>query len=266
MSAFYSAIDFTYLERGLFNAPFAFFRLRIVKFFSYFFFLFFSGQAIAIIERNVSVDFGFGTPQLVFAEAQAKISEHWQGGLGYSVSGFVPIPAYLLPSTTVLNTGPAGNLNFTPNVQPSLSGLTPFIRYFPSENNFYFQFAVHLLQLSGKVTGVLTSSDPLIPLAVNLTGNVSVLQTIPTISIGNIFAGKVYYINVSLGISFFSMAFADASIDGSIPDALGGQALMTQVATQLSTQMQTQVNTITALLKNQYPILPSINITLGWMF
>lgn len=228
--------------------------------------LLFVRPAVALIPRNVSVDVGFGIPHLIFGQGIVKISDHWQMGVGY---GLIPGAAaagkgiklddqvFALQDGTEVGMTPVLNLNF--------NTLLPFIRYFPRDNNFYVQATYAMLQLGAEISGTLKTNDALGATVGLVTGTATITQPVPTLSVGHVWAGKVYFCDLSLGLSFFLPASASITLKSLIPDALGGSEGNETAINQLGNDLASQLNDNTGTYRDQFPVLPSLSLTFGIM-
>ena len=223
-------------------------------------------EASAIPPRNVWVDAGFGFPNLMFGEIQAKVNENWQVGFGY---GFVPGLTSQMTTLTfeeqTVTLGAAGDFTIEPTAAMGLHSFVPFIRYFPGPSNFYVQLGVNLLQVSADITGPLVSTDPLFPAAALVNATVKMILPVPTISVGDIWAGEIYFFAINIGISYFMNPFSSVTINGGFPEALGdeesNQAALNELATGFTNGFASQL----ATFRTQYPVVPSINICFGFI-
>lgn len=224
----------------------------------------FAVSAAALPERNVSLDIGAGLPNTAFAEAQVLVTPRLQFGFAY---GMLPVVDALLSSFQLpsqdFNLATGIPARVTPSLTGSFSTLSPFVRYYPRENNFYLQFSLTLIQLKLKVTGDLT--EQITGQKVGLIGaNLTVTQPLPTLSVGYLFSGHEYYINFSIGASFFTSAFTSIELTGLIPDALGGTDGNQSALGQIRDSFNEGVNNATAEFRNAYPIMPSLIISFGF--
>lgn len=222
-----------------------------------------SANLFAIAERNVSIDMGFGVPQLVYAQTQANVSHHWQVGLGYGIMpGFSQVASQVdVPSITV-NMGVAGDFDVKPAISATLAAWSPFIRYYPTDSNFYIQLSLLFWKMSADVTGALTQSATGI-YGGNIVGAVAIYQTVPTMGVGHVFAGKEYFINVLLGFSFFGPSLTSVDVVSGIPTALGGAALAATVESTVSDAISTAANQAATEVRTRFPVIPSLSISMG---
>jgi hypothetical protein len=222
-----------------------------------------SSKVLAIAERNVSFDMGFGVPQLIYAQTQANVSHHWQVGFGYGIlPGFSTLASQVSIPTITVNMGVAGDFDIQPTMAAALSAWSPFVRYYPTDSNFYIQLSLLFWKVSADLTGALTQAATGI-YGGNVTGAVAIYQTVPTLGVGHVFAGKEYFINVLLGFSYFGPSLTSVSVVSGIPAALGGAALQSTVESTVSDALSTAANQATDQIRTQFPVLPSLSISMG---
>ncbi len=223
-------------------------------------------SASALPERVLSFDVGLGIPELLFLHGQVQAARRWQFGVGYS---YIPAAGVLgksmdLPSTT-LTLADGISYATTPTLVPKLSYLSAFVRFFPAENNFYFQFTYSRAQLTATVSSGLENtilSEFLVGALVS--ADVVFKQAIPTVSIGYLFMGKFFFANFSLGVSWISTLTSAVTINAVIPDALGGTAGNQAALDQFQTNLQNQGNTAASSLRTRFPVFPSLTISFGF--
>lgn len=221
-------------------------------------------RASAIPPRNVWVDVGFGIPQLIYGQVQAKVSEHWQLGFAYGIIAGLPASATRLtiPEQTV-TLGAAGDFVMSPTATLGIHTFSPLVRYFPGPSNFYLQFGFNLVQATADVTGPLVSTDPLFPVAALINGTVKAILPVPTISVGDIWSGEIYFFAINLGVSFLMSPWTSVTINGGFPEALGDPEANQAALNELSSNFTSSFSDSIAAFRSQYPLLPSIHISFG---
>ncbi len=225
-------------------------------------------SSFALPERVLSFDVGTGSPELVFVHGQVQVWKRWQLGVGYSYIPNVPPLGQAMqgPATTLtLADGMAYQTN--PTIVPRANFISAYIRYFPAENNFYFQLAYSLAQMTAHVTTGLENTA----LATSLTGalitaDLTFRQAIPALSIGYLFTGKFFFANISLGAAWVGAFTSSMTVNALIPDLVGGAAGNQAALDQLQQDLQSQGVAAAASLRKQYPILPSLLISFGFQF
>jgi hypothetical protein len=212
--------------------------------------------------RVLAIDFGVGFPNLPTIQAEVLAFPHWQLGFGYGSFWVLPPIPYYVPSQSILFSD-GNTYQVSPVINISFDVLQPFVRWFPTERNFYLQLNFATLRIlmpyKSDVTDV--SSGTTIPSSV--MGNITIYQTMPTFSLGHIFSGKAYFFNVSLGFTFLWLTYTTSSML-LLNEALFGGAGSndSQVAT-MNANLQTQVNAALAPYKTYYFCLPSIAFSFG---
>jgi len=216
------------------------------------------------LPRVLSLDVGMGVPVIANAEVSVLFAEHWQIGFGYGyVPGLSSLSAISVPTQTLSLNGLPDSFSVTPKLTASLDMLTPFLRFFPTERNWYFQLSYSILRMNMGISGTIEDATTGQGIGGVITGSVSVWQPIPTISMGHIFASKEFFVNLSLGVSFLMSPWVSVSVGGAIPDALGGtsanQGAITNMQNNMSDSIQKSVDTA----RQQITLIPSILISAG---
>jgi hypothetical protein len=215
----------------------------------------------ADLPRVVGIDIGGGVPELVAADVQVLVASHWQIGMGYGfIPGLGPISSLKIPDQSINLS--VGTFSVSSQVSASLSMLTPFIRYFPTERNYYLQFAFSMLRAGFTVNSAIEDSFGA-PLGATITANVNVIQPVPTLSLGHIFASQAYFLNLNLGVSFLLSPWVSSSISGSIPDILGGTTANQAAINSLQSKISSAVTNALQSAQQQVFLIPSITITFG---
>ncbi len=231
--------------------------------------LLFINKSFAVPPRNVSLDLGLGSPQILFVGANVVISSHFQGGLSYT-----PIPNSILfhggfdLSSYSLNIEHSGTViekfTITPHVNPSLLFLSPYLRFFPTSSNFYIQFSYPLIIINATISGTFKpeSGDP--TLLASVSSKITLIQPLPTISIGHIFCSKLFFINLSIGASFLTRISTSIEISGIFSDVFNSQST-NEVLQELKSNFENETNTLANEFKKNLFLIPSINISFGIM-
>ncbi len=225
----------------------------------------FAGTAWALPERVGSIDIMMGPPQIVALEAQVVLWKHWQVGFGYGIiPGVGPALSNIINIPSEQYTIPGGSIyKLVPSATYGLSSLSPFIRFFPRDDNFYIQLTYGFLRATADVTATLSPVSTTLPISGSLSGNITVLQSVPTIAVGNLWMSKAFFFNLSLGASFFFTTTASVTLSGFVPDASSStssnQAAINTVTTQLQNSIVQSVNSV----KSQLFLIPSINFAMG---
>lgn len=229
-------------------------------------FVFYGSQCYSAITQRAYLGLQTGLPSAIGGDATVRILPRFHMGLTY---GLVP-PGIGFPESKKLGlqtikTSTVQELYWIPTVSPSASNISPYIRYFPSDNNFYFQVNYSLLNASADITGSVAPGqagiDELnIPGEV-LTGNLSITQHIVTVSIGHLFASKAYFFGLNIGASFLASLNVDASLEGQFPDALGtiGSEDIASSTAGLETNIREGVEKNTG----EFLLIPTIQFVFG---
>lgn len=225
-------------------------------------FCFGSLKSWGLPDRIVTVDLGVTFPQLSFIQGEVLAWKHWQLGLGLGMLPDAAFPTIKLREQTFSITDGVQYLS-KPSVRPNLSSLTPFIRYFPGQNNFYLQVSYTMLRFNAFLKTTLQSVNMPISTYGILSGSFSLTQTIPTFSIGNLFMGKVYFFNVSLGASVLSSIWCRGGLDGLIPDLASDSVQSELKLKEMGNQMCETIVSEFNKQKTDIIILPSIALTFG---
>lgn len=216
------------------------------------------------LPRVLALDIGAGVPVVAAGEISVLFAEHWQVGFGYGyVPGLSALSNVKVPDQTVTLNGIPDSLTFSPKFNASIDMLTPFLRFFPTERNFYFQVAYSVLRMNMTVSGPLKDSATGTEIGGALSGTVGVTQPVPTLSLGHIFASREFFVNISLGVSFLLSPSVNVALGGTIPDALGGssgnQDAINKAQSQLADSIQHSVDTA----RQQITLIPSVLISCG---
>jgi len=223
-------------------------------------------SAFALVERNLALGLSVGTPQLAALEGTVLMSPHVQLGFSFGLFGLglAAAPTYT-PASQQIALVDGNTYSLTPETTLSFNTLCPFIRIFPGERNFYFQLTAALYRVRADVTSRL-EGGVLGTISTNaVAGNITLIQTLPTISIGHIFMSKFFFVNLSLGASFLANTFVSTELATSLPDVVGGNDLNKEPIEQAKAQIQTSLLTAADEFKRQFFIIPSLMLAIGFM-
>jgi hypothetical protein len=220
----------------------------------------------ANLERAVWFDMGFGVPQTMSIEAQVRVFQRWQLGLGYGVASLVASNlglSFPLPTQTgSLATGET--FTMTPIATPTTSLWTPFLRFYPGEDNFYFQFSYNLFTLDTLIDGTLTEQLSGIEAGL-ISAKVTLYQPLATVGIGNVYMSKIFFFNISIGATFIMTPWTTVTMSSLIPDVFGGNAGNQVLLDSLNSSFQTTVRNSVDLIRNQLFLIPSIQLAFGFL-
>lgn len=219
--------------------------------------------------KRLWVDFGVGLPQLASLEVGYRLLPRWQLGLSYgTIPGGQGIysKTFDLPSQNVTLKNKDYVTFTSPTLTSSLVSIAPFVRFFPGTTNFYFQMTMAVLQNKNTFKSGLSDIYGVSISDGGYGGTITVLQFLPTASIGHAFATELFFFNVSMGLTFIATAQASVSASGQIPDRLGGTAANQDALDQLNTKTTTAINKAVEALRSEVPVIPSIHLTVGFMF
>jgi len=232
--------------------------------------LLYSTAAMPIPERAISFDIGAGVPQLAALGGQVTLLDWFQLGFGYGLmtSSWVGLPSITLPTESISfaeggNFFVQGQVSATVN-NYSLSSISPYIRFFPTERNFYIQFMYTILQASTGLSANLQALGEQFDNALQVSATFT--QAIPTLSIGHIFSGALYFINFNLGVSLISTSSVSVDVGGNVPDSLGGTAANQAALNKIAADIQSDTQQAADKAKNPTTIIPSLYVSFGFIF
>lgn len=211
------------------------------------------------------VDIGGGLPALMVATGSVMVRPWLQLGLGY---GYTPFSTSYKPNVDVqrvtmkLADGNEYYLKGEPDT--TFDMLHPYIRIFPTENNFYVQLSYTMFRAKTTFAANLMQDDTTaFPDA--LTMKVTFTQPMPTLSIGRMFIGKIYVINFSLGASFVMNGSADVRVDSRLPISVGADTLNEGALAQAKADVNDAAKRVSEELRKQFLFLPSIHFSIGFV-
>ncbi len=225
-------------------------------------------SAFAIPDRALSFDVGLGLPELLFLHGQVQAMKRWQFGVGYSYlppNGFLGKTMTGEPTTITL----ADGLNYatSPTLVPTANYISAFVRFFPAENNFYFQLTYSLLQMNAHITsGLENSAVSEMLVGALVTADVVFKQAVPTVSIGYLFMGRFFFANICLGASWIGPLRTSVTVNALIPDGVGGSAGNQEALSQFQNDLTQQGTLASADLRSRFPIFPSLSLSFGFQF
>lgn len=216
-------------------------------------------------DKILGVDFGFGIPQLIAAQAQLMVLPHFQFGLSYGmVPGSMSFTPQLSLDDRTASFADGNDYQITPEVSTSLASVCPFVRYYPTDRNFYVQLTYGLLRSSSDISSPLTSSDGQTIPGATLTGKVIYTQSLPTLTIGHVFSADTFSINLGMGISVLDSLSTEVSLSGTIPDALGGASGNSDAFDSFESEIALASQRAGRELRQKAVIIPSLFITFGF--
>ena len=220
----------------------------------------------AVPQQNLSVDVGFGLPQLYTASANFMIWKRWQMGLGY---GYIPPFGELATGRSlapIFQMAPNGTyLWIYPKAKGTISWFNPFVRFFPGRDNFYFQLSYFYYATSLDITSRIEDGNSQVITNDGIAGTITIRQYIPTLSIGYIFGNQLYFFNMNMGYSFVGATSSTIALTGTLGQ-LG--ALAPEAMTSVETSMSEMINAVSDVPKSviaNWPF-PSIYFSFGVFF
>ncbi|MBI1859527.1 MAG: hypothetical protein HYR96_01240 [Deltaproteobacteria bacterium] len=229
--------------------------------------LIFSASARAIPQQVLSVDVGFGLPELYTASVNMQLWRRWQVGLGY---GYLPSFGAMatgmdLPPMSATEPTTGLEVLFYPHATGSVSWFNPFVRFFPTRDNFYFQLSYFYYAATIAITSRIEDANSQLLTSDGLKGSITIRQFIPTLSIGYIFGNALYFFNMNMGYSFIGATTTTADLTGSF-GILGDipASVLTPIEDGLSSAVNTAADAPKSIVAN-WPF-PSIYFSFGFFF
>lgn len=221
-------------------------------------------------ERSVSLGIGAGVPEIVFGALDFRASRHWQLGLSYGIDGGLLGQAFdglrqSAQQTRNIVLADGRTYQVTPSLDPlQFSMISPSVRFFPTDRNFYIQLSWTMLRLSTGFSGGV--ADPLLGIALSgvLYGNVDYLQHMPTLSIGHIWDSKAFFFNVRLGASLPFTTTLSVTAKASLPSIVGSPAANQTAVQSFANQVAADAAASIEKAKHDLFIVPSIALTAGF--
>ena len=96
-----------------------------------------------------------------------------------------------------------------------------------------------------------------------ISGSVAFTQPLPTLSMGYLLSGKLFFFNISMGLSIFTGATSSISITGKLPDAIGA-AEAAQAFDAVKAQVEEGLVTAAGQMTKELFMLPSLNLSFGF--
>ena len=211
--------------------------------------------------RGLSVDFGVGLPQIAQVNGEAAFLDWLQVGFGFGMlnSSWVGLPGIKLPEKSVTIKG--NPFVFSGDASWTIQSLSPFIRVFPIERNFYVQLTYNMMRVSAIMDSDLVGTALTITDAVRAKATVT--QAIPTLSIGHIFSGELYYINLAMGFSVIGTTSVDVEVTGNVPEAIGDSNTASEFQKQKDDIAKAAQDSAGAI-RGEVQVLPSIYLGIGF--
>lgn len=219
--------------------------------------------------KHFWLDIGAGLPQLASVQIAYRFFPHWQWGAGI---GMLPggkglySKTFDLPSENVTLKNKEFVTFDSPKMDSSLGTISPFVRYFPAETNFYFQFTLAILQNKNTFRSALKDVYGNTVTDGAYRGTINLLQFLPTVAIGHAFSSQLFFFNVNMGVTFIATAQATISSEGEIPDRLGGTAANQEVFDKLNAKTKKAIDEAVSAMREEVPVFPSIQLAFGFMF
>ncbi|MBI4404427.1 MAG: hypothetical protein HY537_09715 [Deltaproteobacteria bacterium] len=214
--------------------------------------------------RTLAIDIGAGMPQLLTLQGAVLVINKFQLGFSY---GLIPSNNFLgpdidLPANEVTL---ANGQSYTvrPKASVGLSSMMPFIRYFPSQTNFYVQLGWALFKTKINVHGNFQELSGNVIDDALVSGVATLTQSLPTLSIGHVFTTNIYFFNISLGASFFGTLYTDFGLAGVLPEAMGGNAGNQVALGELKKRMDIEINKAFDEHKAKILFIPSVLVSFG---
>ncbi len=215
-------------------------------------------------EKTCMAELGVGLPIITTASGSVMVRPWLQAGLGY---GYTPATTFnpsvnIDPVRVTLADGNEYKLVGTPSTV--LSMLHPYVRIFPTEDNFYIQLSYDVLRVQTTIVTSLYQGDTeSLPSA--LTVLATFRQPLPTISIGRMFVGKIYVINFSMGATYVMNGSADIKITSALPVSVGADVLNLTPLQEVKDKANEAAISVSTELRNKFPFIPSIYLSIGFV-
>jgi hypothetical protein len=210
------------------------------------------------------LDLGVGLPQIASVNGEAAFLDWLQFGFGFGTAsnGMIGSPGIKLGNQQVTLVD-GKNYTFQGQGNWSVATLSPFIRVFPVERNFYVQFTYALIRASATLNSDLVGNGVRVPNAVQ--ANATLLQAIPTLAIGHIFASRLYFVNLSLGLSMIGNTNVSVAVTNNIPSSLGGPTANQSAFNGSASKITNDATKASNDLKSKALLLPSLYLGVGFL-
>lgn len=229
-------------------------------------------QSLARPERTMSLDLAFGIPQVAWANGSVLVWKNVQVGFGYT---YVPTSSVFGASFELdpieLELADGNTYETTPSVTPGAGILSPFIRFFPTDSNFYISFQYTYIQLTAQLEGSFRNTNLPIPISLGgalLTGNIKVKQFLPTFGVGYLAIGRRVFFNLFIGGTVFGNISTSSNVEIYLPEEVGGlignAAVVEELNQNLNTELRDFTNEAIQDIKGTYPFLPAIQLAFGF--
>lgn len=209
-----------------------------------------------------------GLPQLIAAEFKLVTVPNVEFGAGF---GSFPINSfahsiYSFPSIP-LNLQTSDTYNLAPSGTFSLSSVYLFTRWYPMKAGLFFQLGFHSLNFSATISGALQDQTLGTSVPGVISGSVNINQTMINIGPGYQFVfGDHFHCDFGLGLAYLLPPSSSTSIGGSLASF---SVLNSQATTNFNTAKSTleaDVNQAMAAYQSHLKFLPSLFISLGYIF
>lgn len=149
----------------------------------------------------------------------------------------------------------------------SLTGYTPYLRYYPSSGVFYFQLSYSMWRFLASVNGDLRNETTGTTSAGVVSGTLSINQVVLTPSLGwRWIVAQSFHLDFGLGLSFLRRTQAAVNVGGSLGNFVGLVPSAEQAFNDAVDQIESQLDTGVAALQDNIPILPSLYLGLNFAF
>lgn len=217
--------------------------------------------------KILTLDLGVGFPNLISVEAALHVLPRLHAGASYGLypSSFTFHPQ-LNSNEQAAKFADGKSYTLTPDVTSKLDAICPFVRYFPGQDNFYFQLTYALLRVQSEVTSGLQDVNGVSVNGAVIKGRVDFTQVMPTLSIGALFTTHLFFFNTSLGASVLQSISTKVALTGELPERLGGATANAAALSKLEEELAKNSDTAVAALRNQVTFIPSFYLSFGFLF
>jgi hypothetical protein len=211
-----------------------------------------------------------GFPQLISAEVRVTSVPHLEFGLGFG--GFpanAVASSIYTPKPVPIDLHLTDTYNLYPSTSFSLTGFYAFARWFPgdSSSGFFWHLSFHTVSFSAQLDGDLKDETTGGTIKGALSGDVSLLQPLVMTGPGYQFLfGEHFHLDLGAALIVLFHASSSVNIGGSLAALASLDPTAQANYNAAKASVADQVNGAMATYQSSVKVLPSVYMSLGYLF
>lgn len=218
--------------------------------------------------RDIGIEASAGIPELVGLRLSYLRISHLilGGGFGtFPVNSFLKSKIQLSPTPIQMSSG--GPYNMYPSATYTVMGFHAFLKYFPFESGWFSSFEYASLGARGVFSGDLKNESTGKISGGALSGDFQYTQPILAFTLGyEFYIQQRINISFGIGVGYLPKSTYTLSMGGTASSIAPLDPVADQSFENSKQEIQAQTAAGVAALQNSFKFIPSIYLTIGWLF